>query len=1183
MKKFLLSALLLLGVSVSYSQTTIETAQELNLSGENSYTDESGTGSATAYWKYTATENTALSVTPVDCTISAYELVTDEVSGDTKQVELKGCSIYDNATYTSTYTYPVVAGHTVYLKCMGGSTVGVTYKGAEVNEAIGKGMTEDTPFPLALDSKYFLGTAYDASYSGYYFYATLTPTESGIIALEMSSYTEVYVNSSTTSETNKYNNSTGIYTTNISVEAGNTYSLAVKTYNPLWLTAKKSEVKAGSLDVPFTITEGADNVIPAAAGTYYYKYTSEKTGSCSLSSTETLTGIQAKLFTATYNIPSNPILKSAENSVDMKFDINYSGSTYYVEITKAADSESEQHFTMAIEDFGAGIDENNPIVLTLPSVDVECPSVTSPTYFVVEIPAQTPTKYLSVTGKNVTYQYTSVYIYEEGLSPNSGSYGYGSVKATVSNDSESAKRYMIKWSPSNESAAIKFDVALEDIPAGDSESNPKLIEIPSSDVVCNSVSQPTYFAVDIPANTPSSYLVIEGTNCSSDYTRVSFYEEGTQSYYGQSGYKTLMATVENTGSTTKRYIIKWEPYYNETEAIKFNVYYKEVEKGDVITNPLTAVAGDNTLPSSGTKYYVYTATIAGKLVVTSPAPETTFTFPRGAGQYDGTYIPTVSGVKYTIDDITAGTQYYITVNNGYAGDIFTVKEMTYGPGESRATALDVENSEYELASDKIVSNLWLKYTTKSDCILTIESDLPYNSSDAITYASENDAYMSSMITNNADYSTSYKVTLAAKSGTVYYVNVKCTSIHEGNKVIFTEREPNVGEAVNNPLILIKDETRSIPVSSRLLPTWAKVYVKPGVMSIKSSAYIENTLYKSLESAIAESGETIYLEYQYDNETSSSYYYKEITVSEDEAEGWRYIKLSSNYAAIDYTISGDAVVLQGDVEGWPLEAVAGENTIATNGTKYYTYTTTLEGRLSVTTSSDETATLYDESGVMESVTEGSTTTADITAGKTIIIKVEGAKAGSLFTVAESEYAQGELRSNPIIVENGEYTYSGELKSVWLQYTVAKAGFLTIEWNAEVTEGNIAAYGLSSDENLQPLVSTIAEKTRYCVENEVSAGEVYLVNIISTADAAGSKITFKETENGIVGISTAANKSQMTIDGNNITVSGSNSPVEIYSITGTRVAKRTVSGSASFSLPAGIYVVNIDGKAAKTQVK
>ncbi|MGN1263874.1 MAG: hypothetical protein ACI4TW_07530, partial [Prevotella sp.] len=359
MKKFLLSALLLLGgISFSYSQTTIETAQELNLSDENSYTDESGTGSVTAYWKYTATENTALSVIPVNCALYVYEFVNDEINGGTKQVEVKGCSVYDNTTYTSTYTYPVVAGHTVYIKCMGGSTVGVTVKGTEVNEAVGKGMTEDAPFALTLDKKYFLGTAYDASYSGYYFYATLTPDESGIIAVEMSSYTEVYVNGNTSAETNKYDSNTSLYTTNISVEAGTTYSLAVKTYNPVWLTAKKSDIKAGSLDAPFTITESADNVIPAAAGTYYYKYVSEKTGSCSLSSTETLTGIQAKLFTATYNIPSYPTLISAENSIDMKFDINYTGSTYYVEITKTTDSESEQHFTMAIEDFGAGLDES---------------------------------------------------------------------------------------------------------------------------------------------------------------------------------------------------------------------------------------------------------------------------------------------------------------------------------------------------------------------------------------------------------------------------------------------------------------------------------------------------------------------------------------------------------------------------------------------------------------------------------------------------------------------------------------------------------------------------------------------------------------------------------------------------------------------------------------------------------
>ncbi|MGN1264166.1 MAG: hypothetical protein ACI4TW_09010, partial [Prevotella sp.] len=514
---------------------------------------------------------------------------------------------------------------------------------------------------------------------------------------------------------------------------------------------------------------------------------------------------------------------------------------------------------------------------------------------------------------------------------------------------------------------------------------------------------------------------------------------------------------------------------------------------------------------------------------------------------------------------------------------FTIEEKTYGPGESRATALDVEGSEYALSSDEIVSNLWLKYTTKTECILTMECDIPYNYSDVITYAGENDTYSSSMITTNADYSTVYKVVLSAKAGATYYINVKCTSIHEGKKIIFTEREPNVGESVSNPIILIKDETQSIPVSSRLLPTWVKMYVKPGVMTIKASAYIDNILYKSLENAIAESGENIYLESSYDYETSTYFYSKSITVGEEESEGWRYIKLSSNYSAIDYTVGGDAVVLQGDVAGWPLEAVAGENTIATDGTKYYTYTTTLEGRLSVTTGADETATLYDESGALESETEGTTTTSEITAGKTILIQLEGTKAGSIFTIAENEYAQGELRTNPIVVENGEYTIGGGLKSLWLQYTVAKEGFLTIEWDAAVSDNNTVVYGLSSSESLLPMVSTIAEETRYCVEDKVNAGDVYIVNIVSSEPVAGSKITFKETENGIVGISSANHKSQMTLNGNTFTVSGSNSPVEIYSITGTMIAKRVVNGTESFNLPAGLYVVNIAGKAAKIQVK
>lgn len=54
------------------------------------------------------------------------------------------------------------------------------------------------------------------------------------------------------------------------------------------------DAERGSLYMPFRLKEG-DNTVPAAAGTYYYIYSNERTGYGVVSSTSELPGGQVKI------------------------------------------------------------------------------------------------------------------------------------------------------------------------------------------------------------------------------------------------------------------------------------------------------------------------------------------------------------------------------------------------------------------------------------------------------------------------------------------------------------------------------------------------------------------------------------------------------------------------------------------------------------------------------------------------------------------------------------------------------------------------------------------------------------------------------------------------------------------------------------------------------------------------
>ena len=401
-----------------------------------------------------------------------------------------------------------------------------------------------------------------------------------------------------------------------------------------------------------------------------------------------------------------------------------------------------------------------------------------------------------------------------------------------------------------------FNISMEAYKAGEKESNPIVVEnLPATETL-EAAKGTFYYAVSVPANT-SKFLTVKAEGDTDEYTTVSVYPEGN-SWGGINGSNYVQLNVNNTYDT--RYIIKWTT--NESKPLSFTVAFKDIEAGDIITNPIQAVSGNNSINSNGTKYYQYTATRDGKLSVELSDPEMSVSFPRGTGQYDGTYDPIISGITYSLE-AESGVSYLITINNAKQGESFTLSETDFQIGETRENPITVEGNEYTIGKDQ--NNCWLKYTATKECQLTVDCDAPYNDngSNQVYFGKENES-MTGMVATRQDgssYDNYFHGTKVLKAGEAILVHVQLTGNVEGYKVTFAEGELPEGMSVSKPYTVKVGETVSLPSNTTV---WVKADVTKGENVFVATASVRTILYSSLEDAQNETnGEYINYDTQYD--------------------------------------------------------------------------------------------------------------------------------------------------------------------------------------------------------------------------------------------------------------------------------------------------------------------------------
>lgn len=408
-----------------------------------------------------------------------------------------------------------------------------------------------------------------------------------------------------------------------------------------------------------------------------------------------------------------------------------------------------------------------------------------------------------------------------------------------------------------------FDMTLVPAGEGDSFNNPKAIELGENTLP--QYNGQYYYSITIPgeAGTPKFLNISSEADFLSSATNVAVYDQNNMYSSLASGTKDVKVEV-SAGNT---YIICWN-LNEDINGFKYNVSVEDIAQGDVYGNPIPAVVGTNDLKSGSDKYYKYTATLNGWLVISPSDPAVKVQFPMSSGPYPSYRTAVQNGFSIKTE-IVKGTEYVIQFSDVTADGTFDLEEVAYGEGESKETAIVVEGSSADVP--KSAQTTWYRYVAPADGMLEISSDINYEQnasyqSSTVRVMRDGDSYPID-ITKPSTVGITFFGKFGASKDEVFYVQVVTLSAQEGKTVTFNLRDYEPGKSSDNPIELVVGENQ-LKEASRLNPVWYYADLAEGDLKITADAnnYYYMTLYSAddLNNPLAVSG------YVYDENYNGSY-------------------------------------------------------------------------------------------------------------------------------------------------------------------------------------------------------------------------------------------------------------------------------------------------------------------------
>lgn len=505
------------------------------------------------------------------------------------------------------------------------------------------------------------------------------------------------------------------------------------------------------------------------------------------------------------------------------------------------------------------------------------------------------------------------------------------------------------------------------------------------------------------------------------------------------------------------YYIKVTTRYGSTaNTVSFTagMEYNAIGEGASESAPWNVVLGKNYWFEGGHAYMKYTATDDGVLVINQPSycygadyttsSNSTPTSLSWSSSTRSIELPVVAGETYNIH--TSASSY----------GIFNVTVAFTQPqqGDTQANPFILTLGDNTLPA--AAQTYWYKFTNTGDKgFLTVKATGTMMAARTVGY-DYND-----ITDNEQDMMT---ILLDMDQEILILVN-KTTATTDAETLTAAFAAPQKGDIESDPIVLTSSETT--PVASRAAKVvyysiknestdakFLNVCIDTeGINSMSASNvklykqgedyrwYGTQLISKTTQSALIESGKTYML--RVDNKTTEPINFR----------AWM------------------ADIVDGDVFDKPLTAQLGNNTVPAQGssTKFYNYTATKDCKLTVSVPTDATSISFpnDADGWNSQSTIAQTATSATiaaTAGTKYTIRLNNIAAGSVFTIAEEDYAPGESRSTAIPFD-GTYTFDDlNPYKLWLVWTAPATGDALI--NAELNNPSYADYIYYAVNNAYP---------------------------------------------------------------------------------------------------------------------
>ncbi len=539
-------------------------------------------------------------------------------------------------------------------------------------------------------------------------YVTYTTPRAGKLVISMPSYiSNLYIvnaDGSTTDITPSYNSDTSSYRRTMVVEEDEVLNFKFYNSSPVVAFFTVEDIIPGtSMEDGFVGVVG-ENIIPAAAGTYWY-------------TTSSPSEPYDQFMTVTSDAEGTIDVYS-QNGVSM-YDYPYiacrkgcSASTMrYIKITKPADTAEEEKFKIAYEVYQP-YDEFDTAEEIQIGEDISTPEFAGTYYYAITAPEE-GAWFADITpvGDPESYDF---YIYKESMSWSYEKYG-----KTIHYELNPGERYVIKVNCTNDQRGMTFQVALNAVKAGETKNNPLQAVLGENDI------QPgvEVFYAYTPDTNNWLYLEYNGVN-------VPYLQASNGNYVSTYDMSENSIRWEATAGVT--YIMQFS---NVPEGATFNLSEEPFGEGEDSSTAFEAVVGQNILPqAAGKTWFRFDVQNTGFFIMTTNLEYTSSnTICAYINEVDlDNRIPMgTSGGWYNTEytrikaDVVEGDVVYILVQTSAprVDNWIDITNDPAGPGATPSTAIEVvledDQAAFPLPTITTGEELWYTFTTDRNGNLSI--------------------------------------------------------------------------------------------------------------------------------------------------------------------------------------------------------------------------------------------------------------------------------------------------------------------------------------------------------------------------------------------------------------------------------------------------------------------------------